>query len=93
MYRLARQRDRAGKDVQDVRVMKDENDNVMISSEAVLNRWKEYFEKLINEENDREQRTEEVEVVNKEVNYVSREVKNAPRNMKKAKLLGQTSCQ
>ena len=93
LYRLARQRDRAGKDVQDVRVMKDENGNVMISSEAVLNRWKEYFEKLINEENDREQRTEEVEVVNKEVNYVSREVKNALRKMKKAKLLGQTSCQ
>ena len=93
LYRLARQRDRAGKDVQDVRVMKDENGNVMISSEAVLNKWKEYFEKLINEENDREQRTEEVEVVNKEVNYVSREVKNALRKMKKAKLLGQTSCQ
>ena len=90
---MARQRDRAGKDVQDVRVMKDENGNVMISSEAVLNRWKEYFEKLINEENDREQRTEEVEVVNKEINYVSREVKNALRKMKKAKLLGQTSCQ
>ena len=90
---MARQRDRAGKDVQDVRVMKDENGNVMISSEAVLNKWKKYFEKLINEENDREQRTEEVEVVNKEVNYVSREVKNALRKMKKAKLLGQTSCQ
>ena len=58
LYRLARQRDIAGKDVQDVRVMKDENGNVMISLEAVLNRWKEYFEKLINEENDREQRTE-----------------------------------
>ena len=85
---MARQRDRAGKDVQDVRVMKDENGNVMISSEAVLNRWKEYFEKLINEENDREQRTEEVEVVNKEVNYVSREVKNALRKMKKSKVVG-----
>ena len=35
-YRLARQRDRAGKDVQRVRVMKDENGNVMVSSEAVL---------------------------------------------------------
>ena len=34
--RLARQRDRAGKDAQHVRVMKDENGNVMISSEAVL---------------------------------------------------------
>ena len=89
LYRLAWQRDRAGKDVQYVRIMKDENGNVMISSEAVLNRWKKYFEKLINEENDREPRTEEVEVVNKEVNYVSREeVKNALRKMKKGKVVG-----
>ena len=36
LYRLARQRDRAGKDVQHVRVLKDENNNVMVSSEAVL---------------------------------------------------------
>ena len=64
LYRLARHRDRAGKDVQHVRVMKDENGNVMVNSEAVLKRWKEYFEKLMNEEIDREPRTEKVEVVN-----------------------------
>ena len=48
LYRLARQRDRAGKDVQHVRVIKDENSNVMVNSEAVLKRWKEYIEKLTN---------------------------------------------
>ena len=47
LYRLVRQRDRAGKDVQQVRVMKDENSNVMVSLEAMLKRWKKYFEKLI----------------------------------------------
>ena len=36
LYRLARQRNRAGKDVQHVRVIKDENGAVMINSEAVL---------------------------------------------------------
>ena len=46
LYRLARQRDRAGKDVQHMRVMKDEYENVMINLEAVLKKWKEYFEKL-----------------------------------------------
>ena len=77
---MARQRDRAGKDVQHVRVLKDENGNVMIISEAMLKRWKEYFEKLMKEENDREPGTEEADVVNEEVNCVSREeVKNAPR--------------
>ena len=36
LYRLARQRDRAGKDVQHVRVIKDENGNVIVNSEAVF---------------------------------------------------------
>ena len=71
LHRLARQRDRAGKDIQHVRVLKNEYGNVMVSSEAVLKRWKEHFEKLINEENERDPRTEEAEVVNKEVNCVS----------------------
>ena len=61
LYRLARQRDRAGKDVLHVRVIKDENGNVMVNSEVVLKRWKEYFEKLMNEENNRDPRTEEAE--------------------------------
>ena len=88
-YRLARQRDKAGKDVQHVRVIKDENGNVMVNSEAVLKRWKEYFEKLMNEENNRDPKTEEAEVINEEVNCVSREaVKNALRRMKKAKAVG-----
>ena len=38
LYRLVRQRDRAGKDVQHVRVIKDENGNVMVNSKVVLNR-------------------------------------------------------
>ena len=84
LYKLARQRNRAGKDVQHVRVIKDENGNVMVNSEAV-----EYFEKLMNEENNRDPRTGETEVVNEEVNCVSREeVKNALRRMKKGKAVG-----
>ena len=72
-----------------MRVINDENGNVMVNSEAVLKRWKEYFEKLMNEENNRDPRTEEAEVVNKEVNCVSREeVKNALRRMKKGKAVG-----
>ena len=61
----------------------------MVNSETVLKRWKEYFEKLLNEENDREPRTEEAEMINEEVNCVSREkVKNALRRMKKGKAVG-----
>ena len=71
LYRLARQRDRAGKDVQHVRVIKNENGNVTVNLEAVLKRWKEYFEKLMNKENNKDPRTEEVKMVNKEVEIVS----------------------
>ena len=72
-----------------MRVLKDENGNVMASSEAVLKRWKEYFEKLRNKENDGEPRIEEAEVVNEEINCVNREeVKNALRKMKKNKAVG-----
>ena len=85
LYSLARQRDRAGKDVQHVRVIKDENGNVIVNSEIASKRWKEYFEKLMS---DREPRTEEPEVVNEEINCVSREVKNALRRIKKGKAVG-----
>ena len=69
-----------------MRVINDENGNVMVNSEAVLKIWKEYFEKLVNEENNRDPRTEEAEVVNEEINCVSiEEVKNVLRRMKKAK--------
>ena len=55
----------------------------------VLKRWKEYFEKLMNKENNRDPRTEKAEVVNKEVNCISREeVKNALRRMKTGKVVG-----
>ena len=80
---LARQRDRAGKDVQNVRVIKDENGNVIVNSEAVLKRWKKYFEKLMNEENNKEPRTEATELVNKEVNCVSREEEHTKKDEKR----------
>ncbi|KAK3570685.1 hypothetical protein QTP86_025027 [Hemibagrus guttatus] len=56
LYRLARQRDHDGKDVQQVRVIKDRDGRVLTSEERVQRRWKEYFEELMNEENEREKR-------------------------------------
>ena len=49
LYRLARQRDQAGKDVQQVRMMKDKDGNVMTDEESVLRIWKEYYMGLMNE--------------------------------------------
>ena len=53
LYQFARQRDRAGKDVLQVRVIKDADGNVLTREESVLRRWMEYFEELMNEENER----------------------------------------
>lgn len=63
LYRLPRQRERYGKDVQQVRVVKDRNGSVLTSPSRVMGRWKEYFEELMNEENGREGRVEKVTVV------------------------------
>ncbi|KAK3516824.1 hypothetical protein QTP70_023703 [Hemibagrus guttatus] len=48
LYSLARQRDRDGKDVQQVRVIKDRDGRVLTSEESVQRRWKKYFEGLMN---------------------------------------------
>ena len=42
LYRLVRQRHQAGKDVQQVRMMKDKGRKVMTDEESVLRIWKEY---------------------------------------------------
>ena len=50
-YRLARQRHQAGKDVQQVRMMKDKYGKAMTDEESVLRIWKEYYKGLMNEQN------------------------------------------
>ncbi|KAK2890506.1 hypothetical protein Q8A73_018806 [Channa argus] len=89
LYRLARQRDRDGKDVQQVRVIKDKDGNVLTGASSVMGRWKEYFEELMNEENERERRVEEVTVVKQEVAKISKsEVRRTLKRMKSGKAVG-----
>ena len=52
--------------------------NVLTDARSVTGRGKEYFEELINEDNEREQRVEEVTTLGKEVARVSKaEVRRA----------------
>ncbi|KAK3512780.1 hypothetical protein QTP70_025300 [Hemibagrus guttatus] len=89
LYRLARQRDRGGKDVQQVRVIKDRDGRVLTSEESVQRRWKEYFEKLMNEENEREKRVEGVNSVEQTVDKIRKdEVRKALKKMKSGKAVG-----
>ncbi|KAK3507183.1 hypothetical protein QTP70_009514 [Hemibagrus guttatus] len=89
LYRLARQRDRDGKDVQQVRVIKDRDGRVLTSEECVQRRWKEYFEELMNEENEREKRVEGVSSVEQTVDKIRKdEVRKALMRMKSGKAVG-----
>ncbi|KAK3556631.1 hypothetical protein QTP70_010825 [Hemibagrus guttatus] len=90
LYRLARKRDRDGKDVQQVRVIKDRDGRVLTSEESVQRRWKEYFEELMNEENEREKRVEGVNSVEQKVDKIRevRKVRKALKRMKSGKAVG-----
>ncbi|KAK3569107.1 hypothetical protein QTP86_022139, partial [Hemibagrus guttatus] len=89
LYRLARQRDRDGKDVQQVRVIKDRDGRVLTSEESVQRRWKEYFEELMNEENETEKRVEGVNSVEQKVDKIRKdEVRKALKRMKSGKAVG-----
>ncbi|KAK3548074.1 hypothetical protein QTP70_004504 [Hemibagrus guttatus] len=89
LYRLARQRDRDGKDVQQVRVIKDRDGRVLTSEESVQRRWKEYFEELMNEENEREKRVEGVNSVEQKVDKTRKdEVRKSLKRMKSGKAVG-----
>ena len=89
LYRLTRQRHQAGKDVQQVRMMKDKNGKVMTDEESVLRIWKEYYKGLMNEENERERRENDGERVNLEVEKISKEeVRENMKRMKNGKAVG-----
>ncbi|KAK3511747.1 hypothetical protein QTP70_020749, partial [Hemibagrus guttatus] len=89
LYRLARQKDRDGKDVQQVRVIKDRDGRVLTSEDSVQRRWKEYFEEVMNEENEREKRVEVVNSVEQKVDKIRMdEVRKALKRMKSGKAVG-----
>ncbi|KAK3516035.1 hypothetical protein QTP70_002420 [Hemibagrus guttatus] len=89
LYRLARQRDRDGKDLQQVRVIKNRDGRVLTSEESVQRRWKEYFEELMNEENEREKRVEGVNSVEQKVDKIRKdEVRKDLKRMKSRNAVG-----
>ena len=56
VYRIAKQRDRPSRDVQQVWAIKDNNGEVLTNKEEIVSRWRECFVTLMNEENPRERR-------------------------------------
>ncbi|KAK3566678.1 hypothetical protein QTP86_003161 [Hemibagrus guttatus] len=75
--------------MQQVSVIKDIDGRVLTSEESVQRRWKEYFEELMNEGNEREKRVEEVNSVEQKVDKIRKdEVRKALKRMKSGKAVG-----
>jgi len=84
LFKLAKKRDRHGQNVQQIRVMKNEDGEVLMEEGKVKQRWKEYFDGLLNKENPREAQQTHAEVIARVVENVSdNEVRNALQRMKK----------
>ena len=90
VFRIAKQRNKNGQDVQQVKAVKSEYGEVLVEQQRVQQRWKEYFEDLLNQESPRERREVCAWKVIKEVEEVTEEeeVKTALKKMKKGKARG-----
>ena len=53
IYRIAKARDKSAKDFTQIRQIKDEQGVVLWEHDKIIERWKGYFGKLLNEENPR----------------------------------------
>jgi hypothetical protein len=51
IYKMAKIRERKTRDVNQVRCIKDEADQLLVKDEEIRHRWRQYFDKLFNEEN------------------------------------------
>ena len=49
MYRIAKIKERKSRDLDQVRCVKDENGNVLVTDDKIRDRWKNYFYKLFND--------------------------------------------
>lgn len=75
--------------MQQVRVIKDGNGNVLTLEDSVPKRWKEYFVELMNEDNNKERRTWGGKLVNQEEQGIStEEIRAAMKRMKCGKTVG-----
>ena len=89
MFKIAKQRNRQSKDVQKIRVIKSKTGKILMEEEKVKQRWKEYFDNLLNHENPREKRETRTEGKERDVKDISEEeVRTWLRKMKNGKAQG-----
>ena len=52
IYKMAKSRERKTRDVNQIKCIKDGTDRVLVKDDEIKGRWREYFDKLFNGEND-----------------------------------------
>ena len=86
VFKIAKQRNRQSKDVQQVRVIKSKTGEILMEEEKVKQRWKEYFDNQLNHKNPRQRRETRTEGRERDLEDISEEeVRTGLRKMKKGK--------
>ena len=86
VFKIAKQRNRQTKNVQQVRVIKSKTGEILMEEEKIKQRWKEYFDNLLNHENPRERRETRTEERERDVEDISgEEVRTGSRKINKEK--------
>ena len=87
-FKLAKSRNKSTKDITHIKQIKDQNDIVLRKEEDILKRWKEYFERLLNEENERQIQPNAPVNMGMVIGISRQEVINALKRMKNGKAVG-----
>jgi hypothetical protein len=53
VYKMAKLRERKTRDFNQVKCIKDETDRLLVNDEEIKNRWREYFDKLFNDDSEK----------------------------------------
>ena len=89
VLRMAKEREKNSKDIYQSNVINDEEDRVLVEDLKILERWREYYQKLMNEDKPREGGNEQQAEVEDDIKEMtSAEIDMALRNMKNGKATG-----
>jgi hypothetical protein len=91
VYKMAKLRERKTRDFNQVKCIKDETDRLLVKDKDIKNRWREYFDKLFNDESEKIviELDDSIDTNRRFVRRIQEsEVKEALKKMKTGKALG-----
>lgn len=83
IYRIAKQRTKARADIGEIKVVRDQNGVMLTDNREIKERWREYFNSLLNVENTRETLEETPQVERRIEELTMKETTDALKKMKK----------